>query len=91
MQHSVQPTLAPRPARLLEELGHLSASLHFTATALYEFMSRVGSGSGDRLVESLLSTSLADLITHAGYVFANIAPWDLPATEVDPCVQRASE
>ena len=91
MQQPVQSTLAPRPARLLEELSDLSASLHFTTNALYEFMSRDGTGGGDRLVESLLSTSLADLITHAGYVFANIAPWDLPATEVDPRVQTAGE
>ena len=91
MQHPVQPTLAPRHTRLLEELGNLSASLHFTTNALYEFMSRDGTGSGDRLVESLLSTSLADLITHAGFVFTHIAPWDVPATEVDPCVQRVSE
>ena len=91
MQHPVQPTLAPRPTRLLEELGHLSASLHFTANALHEFMSRDGSGSGDRLVESLLSTSLADLVTNAGFVFTHIAPWDVPATDVDPRVQSPSE
>ena len=84
MQYPAQPTLAPRPTRLLEELGNLSASLHFTSNVLYEFMSRDGSGSGDRLVESLLSTSLADLITHAGFVFTRIAPWDVPVTDVDP-------